>query len=107
MTPVIVLITSGSQEEARTIARVLVEERLAACVNIVPGIESHYRWQGKLETAFEWLLLVKSSREQFDALSARVKALHSYDCPEIVAVAPEAVEPAYLKWWDGESSAAR
>lgn len=102
MTPVIVLVTAGSLDEARAIAQGVLEAKLAACANIVPGLESHYWWQGKLETAAEFLLLIKSSREQFDALSILVKQLHSYECPEIVALAPEAVEARYLKWWRDE-----
>lgn len=102
MKPVIVLVTAGSLDEARAIAKGVLEAKLAMCANIIPGVESHYWWQGKLETAPEFLLLIKSTREQFDALSILVKQLHSYDCPEIVALSPEAVEANFLKWWVGQ-----
>lgn len=105
MNPIIVLVTASSPEEARVIAKGVLEARVAACANIVPGIESHYWWQGKLETAAECLLVIKSSREQFDALAILVKQLHSYECPEIVALAPAAVDARYLQWWDGELGA--
>jgi periplasmic divalent cation tolerance protein len=99
----LVLVTAASRDEARALAAAILEKRLAACVNIVPGIESHYWWQGKLDHAEEYLLLIKSSAEQFDALSALVREKHSYECPEIVAVAPEAMSPAYRAWWESES----
>lgn len=102
MSPVIIFVTASSQDEARTIAKGLLEVHLAACANIIPGVESHYWWQGKLETAAEWLLVIKSSQEQFEAVSAMVRKLHSYECPEIVALAPEAVEAKYMQWWTDE-----
>jgi periplasmic divalent cation tolerance protein len=77
-----------SPDEARVIAQAILERKLAACVNILPGVESHYWWQGKLESGQEVMLIIKSSAEQFDALAALVKEKHSYECPEIVAVAP-------------------
>jgi periplasmic divalent cation tolerance protein len=99
-TPRLVLVTASSVEEARTLARVILEARLAACVNLVPGVESHYWWQGRLESGAEILLLIKSSAEQFDALTALVKANHSYACPEVVALDPGAISPDYLAWWE-------
>jgi periplasmic divalent cation tolerance protein len=99
-TPRLVLVTASSAEEARRIAGAILEEKLAACVNILPGVESHYWWQGKLETAPEVMLIIKSSAEQFDALTALVKKKHSYECPEIVAVTPHEMAPAYRKWWE-------
>src|SRR5260221_4812334 len=80
----IVLTTASSPEEARGIARALVERRLAACVNIVPGIESVYRWQGKVETTAESLLIIKTQAELFDRLREAIGELHSYDLPECV-----------------------
>jgi periplasmic divalent cation tolerance protein len=94
----IVLITAGSQEEARKIANALVERRLAACVNIVPHVESIYRWQGKIETAEEWLLLIKTQAELFDRVCDAVKELHSYDLPECVMLEVAAGSPEYLNW---------
>jgi periplasmic divalent cation tolerance protein len=101
-TPRLVFVTASSAEEARTLAVAILEKRLAACVNILPGVESHYWWQGKLEAATEVMLLIKSSAEQFDALAAVVKQNHSYECPEIVAVAPEEIAPSYREWWERE-----
>jgi len=94
----IVLSTAGSQEEARKIAKALVERRLAACVNIVPGVESTYRWQGKVETAAEWLLVMKTTASAFPALREVFLELHSYDLPECLLLAVEDGDTAYLKW---------
>src|SRR6267154_6200776 len=94
----IVLTTAGSGEEAQTIARHLVEKRLAACVNIIPQIESIYRWQGKVESAREWLLLIKTTAEQFEKVRDAIRELHSYDLPECIAVAIEDGSPEYLRW---------
>ncbi len=105
MSPVIVFVTASSLDEARKIADALLDAKLAACANIIPGLESHYWWQGKRETATEFLLLIKTSLGQFDAVSETVKKHHSYECPEIVALAPEAVEAKYLQWWGDELKA--
>ena len=94
----IILTTAGSQEEARKIAHALVERRLAACVNIVPQIESVYRWQDKVETAQEWLLLIKTQAELFERVRDTVKELHSYDLPECVMLDLTAGSPDYLEW---------
>ena len=94
----IVLSTAGSQEEARRIAHHLVEQKLAACVNIVPQVESIYRWQGKIESASEWLLLIKTTAEQFEKVRDAIRELHSYDLPECIAVAIEDGSPEYLRW---------
>jgi periplasmic divalent cation tolerance protein len=96
----VVLTTAGSAEEARKIARALVERRLAACVNIVPKIESIYRWQGKVEEAQEYLLLVKTTENAFLRLSEALKELHSYELPECIAVAVTDGSLQYLKWVD-------
>ena len=102
MTPRLILVTASSIDEARKLAEAVLQPHLAACVNIVPGIESHYWWQGKLERASEVLLLIKSSAEQFEALAQVIRQNHSYACPEIVAVSPEEMAPAYRAWWAGE-----
>ena len=94
----IVLTTAGSHEEARKIAHALVERRLAACVNIVPHIESVYRWQDQVETATEWLLLIKTQSESFDRVRAAVQELHSYDLPECVMLEVAAGSQEYLAW---------
>ncbi len=94
----IVVTTCGSVEEAQKIARELVERRVAACVNIVSPIQSVYRWQGKVESATEWLLLIKTSAEKFAAVRDAIGELHSYDLPECIMVSIEDGSPEYLKW---------
>ena len=94
----IVLSTAGSEDEARKIARHLVEQQLAACVNIVPQIESIYRWQDKIESAREWLLLIKTSAERFSAVREAIQETHSYDLPECIAVNIETGSAEYLEW---------
>jgi periplasmic divalent cation tolerance protein len=94
----IVLSTAGSQDEARKLAHHLVERQLAACVNIVPQIESIYRWPGKVESSQEWLLLIKTTAERFPAVRDAIRELHSYDLPECVTLTIEDGSPDYLKW---------
>ncbi|HSJ56113.1 MAG TPA: divalent-cation tolerance protein CutA [Anaerolineae bacterium] len=98
----VVLMTAGSQEEADRIAGELVAARLAACVNVVPGITSVYRWQGEVQRDQEWLLIAKTRREALDRLVARVREIHSYDVPEVVALPVVDGSEAYLRWVDGE-----
>jgi len=95
---IIVFCTCGSAGEAEKIARSLVEGRAAACVNIVAGVRSIYRWKGAIEDAQEWLLAIKTTRELFDRLRAEICALHSYEVPEIVAVPVVDGLEAYLNW---------
>jgi periplasmic divalent cation tolerance protein len=94
----IVLSTAGSEEEARKIARHLVDQQLAACVNIVAHIESIYRWQGKIESGREWLLLIKTNSANFPAVQDAIRELHSYDLPECIAIAIEDGSSEYLEW---------
>src|SRR5215472_18946375 len=94
----IVFTTAGSQEEAQKMARHLVEHKLAACVNIVPRIESVYRWQGKVESSAEWLLLIKTTVEKFPNVRNAIRELHSYDLPECIAIAVEDGSAEYLDW---------
>lgn len=89
---------AGSEDEARKIARALVDRQLAACVNIIPQVESIYRWQGKVESAKEWLLLIKTTAEKFSAVRDAIKELHSYDLPECMALNIDDGSPAYLQW---------
>ncbi len=96
----LVLSTFGSAEEARQVGRLLVEERLAACVNLLPPVESIYRWQGEIETATETLALIKTTEDQYWLLEARLKELHSYEVPEIVAFRASSGLAAYLRWVD-------
>lgn len=92
------LCTCPDLATARTLGRALVEERLAACVQVLPGIESVYRWDGAVETATESLLILKTTRARHDALQARLVALHPYAVPELVALPAVAGLPAYLHW---------
>jgi periplasmic divalent cation tolerance protein len=94
----VVLVTSANREEAERIAHALVEERLAACVNMVSGVRSIYRWQDAVETAEEVLLLIKTRQEAVDSLRRRVLELHSYDVPEFLVLAVEQESEAYLAW---------
>ena len=99
-TPRLVFVTAPSLEEARSLAKGILDKRLAACVNLIPGLESHYWWQGKMETAKEVMLVIKSSAEQFDAVAGFVRKHHSNECPEIIAVVPREISPGYRSWWD-------
>ncbi len=94
----IVLSTAGSADEARKIARHLVEHRLAACVNIIPRIESIYRWQGKVESSEECLLLIKTTAEKFPAVRDAIHELHSYELPECIAINIDEGSAEYLEW---------
>jgi periplasmic divalent cation tolerance protein len=94
----IILTTAGSEDEAKKIAHALVDRQLAACVNIVPQIESVYRWQGKVESEHEWLLLIKTTAEKFSAVRDAIRQLHSYDLPECIAIAIDDGSAAYLQW---------
>ena len=96
----IILSTVDDPEAARRIARSLVEERLAACVSIIPGVESIYRWRGEIEQARESQLVIKTTRAASDALIARLQELHPYDVPEIVRLPIDGGNPAYLQWLD-------
>ena len=95
---IVVLSTCANEVEAGKLARLLVEQRLAACVNVVPGIASYYRWQGAIESATEFLLVIKSSRTLFPALSATLKEHHSYEVPEVLALPVLDGSPDYLSW---------
>ena len=95
---IVVLSTCASQKEAEKLAREVVEQRLAACVNVLPGIQSYYRWQGKLESAVECLLIIKSSRERFELLCGALEKAHSYEVPEIIALPVVEGAANYLNW---------
>ncbi len=98
---IIVLVTC-QPDDANKLAAALVEERLAACVNIVPGVTSIYRWQDKLENDSESLLVIKSHRELFSSLEQRIKQLHKYDVPEILSLPIEAGHAPYLNWLNAQ-----
>lgn len=94
----LVLVTAPTEDEARRIANALVEERLAACVNIVGAIDSVYRWEGRVTTDREALLIIKTTDERYEKLEARVKQLHTYSTPEVIAVKIERGSSEYLSW---------
>jgi len=96
----LVLTTAGSAEEAQRLAHALVEQRLAGCVNIVSPMESVYRWEGKIETGQEWLLLIKTTATAFPRLRDAIQQLHSYDVPECISLSIEDGSEPYLKWLD-------
>jgi periplasmic divalent cation tolerance protein len=95
---IIVFMTASNGEEAARLADMLVGAHLAACVQILPEMESVYRWQGTIERAAEILLLAKTTRSKFEELEREVRALHSYDTPEIIAVPVVAGSARYLEW---------
>jgi periplasmic divalent cation tolerance protein len=99
----VVLVTTPTAEKAAELARALVEERLAACGNVVPGVRSIYRWEGKVQDDVEALLVLKTTRARFEALRERVLALHPYAVPEVLALPVEAGSEAYLAWIGGET----
>jgi periplasmic divalent cation tolerance protein len=99
---IVVFSTASTAEEAEKIARALVDGRLAACVNVVSGLRSYYRWQGKIEDAAEFLLIIKSTRDRFPALRTLLEKLHSYEVPEVIAMPVVDGAQNYLNWMDGE-----
>jgi periplasmic divalent cation tolerance protein len=104
MSVVFAYVTAGSAEEAQRLARAIVAERLAACANVIPGMRSVYWWEGAMSEAEETVVLFKTRADRFDALADRVKALHSYDCPCVVALPVAAGLPGYLGWIEAEST---
>jgi periplasmic divalent cation tolerance protein len=96
--PIAVFLTAANRQEAARLAEMLVSEQLAACVQILPQMESVYRWQGKIERQPEVLLIAKTLAVKFDELEKAVRAIHSYETPEIVATPLSAVSAPYLDW---------
>lgn len=94
----IVLTTVGSREEGQKLARALVERHLAACVNMAGPVESVYRWQGRVENAAEWLLVIKTTASGVVAVSAAIRQLHSYELPECVEIVINSGSEQYLAW---------
>ena len=94
----VVLVTAPTAEQAAALARALVEERLAACGNVLPGLRSIYRWEGAVQDEAEALLLLKTTRGRLEALRARVVALHPYEVPEVIALPVEGGHAPYLAW---------
>ncbi|MEO5922924.1 MAG: divalent-cation tolerance protein CutA [Bryobacteraceae bacterium] len=99
---IVVLSTCESEEQAASLARSLVEQQLAACVNILPGARSIYRWQGTIEDAAEWVLVIKSRRDLFEKLREAIIKTHSYEVPEVIALPVVDGSEAYLAWLDRE-----
>jgi|SRR5215831_20390118 len=96
----VVLCTCASETEAERIAHHLVENRLAACVNLVSQVKSIYRWEGKVESAWEWLLIVKTNAEKFPDVSEAIRGLHSYEVPECISIPVDNGSASYLAWID-------
>jgi periplasmic divalent cation tolerance protein len=103
----LVLTTAVSQDEAERIARSLVDERLAACVNIIPGVTSIYRWRGAVATGAEVLLLIKTTAPNLDPLESALHRLHSCQVPEFLVLIPDSASKPYLDWLIQEASAAK
>ena len=101
----LVLCTFPDVEKARQIGTVLVEKQLAACVNLLPGVTSIYRWEGKIEEAGETLAIFKTTRVAWASFEKELAALHPYDVPEIVAIEPTTVSAAYAAWVEREVGA--
>jgi periplasmic divalent cation tolerance protein len=101
----VVLVTCGSRKEAQRLARAIVDARLAACVNLITApVESVYRWKRRVERAKEFLLLIKTTRRQFEELRREIERRHSYDTPEIIALPIDAGSRDYLDWIDDSLS---
>ncbi len=100
--PVVILITTSTEEEARSIANKLVAQRKAACVNIVPRVHSLFWWQGEIDSADEALLIIKSKSSLVDDIVATVKEVHSYEVPEVIALPISGGNKDYLNWMDAE-----
>ncbi len=100
---IVVYSTCPTAEDAQRLATALVEQRLAACVNIVSGVLSVYRWQGAIENSPEWMLIIKTRREHLPALRAALERIHPYELPEVIALPVVDGSPAYLDWLDKET----
>ncbi|WP_455378093.1 divalent-cation tolerance protein CutA [Petrachloros mirabilis] len=101
----IVLTTASSQNEATRIARAVANERLAACINIIPGITSIFRWDSRVQKSREVLLIFKTTRQRYPALERMIQSMHSYDVPEIIALSVESGFIKYIKWIGQETKA--
>jgi periplasmic divalent cation tolerance protein len=101
---IVVLVTCGGMETAEKISKALIEKRLAACVNIISGVRSLYRWEGKVQDDNEWLMLIKTREECFEELKALVLDLHPYEVPEIVSLPIGKGHQEYLAWIERETT---
>ncbi|MDP9114804.1 MAG: divalent-cation tolerance protein CutA [Acidobacteriota bacterium] len=102
---IVVLTACDSQEQAATLARHLVEQRVAACVNVLPEARSVYRWTEKIEEASEWMLIIKTRRDLFAALRTEIQKLHTYEVPELIALPIVDGSEPYLAWFDAQLKA--
>lgn len=102
---IVVFSTCATEEEAARLAQALVEARIAACVTILPGARSVYRWQGAIQTSGECMLMIKSSRALFEPLRAALEKAHSYDVPELLALPVVDGAPNYMNWLEGQLGA--
>lgn len=98
MTPVVVLSTFPADRDPLTLARTLVDERLAACVNVLPAMQSVYRWEGRVDQAAEYQLIMKTTTDRVEALERRLTELHPYDVPELLVLPVSGGSAAYLRW---------
>jgi periplasmic divalent cation tolerance protein len=98
MDEIVVLVTTGSEAEARCIARALVEQELVACVNVLPNVRSIFRWEGQVVEDQEFLLIAKTISQAFERVAAAVKSMHSYSLPEVIALPIQQGLPEYLAW---------
>ena len=101
---IVVLSNCGSEEEAIRVGRAIVEARLAACVNVLPGVKSIYHWKGEVQEDSEWMLVIKTTRSLFEPLSAQLQKIHSYEIPEVLALPVVDGSEDYLAWIDREIS---
>ena len=99
---IVVLSTCASAEEAERLARRVIDDRLAACVNILAPVRSFYRWKGEIQDSAEWLLIIKSTRDKFDGLRAALESAHTYEVPEVIAIPIVEGSPNYLSWIERE-----
>jgi periplasmic divalent cation tolerance protein len=99
---IVVLSTCASAEEAERLARRVIDDRLAACVNVLSPVRSFYRWKGEIEDSAEWLLIIKTTRDKFDALRAALESAHTYEVPEVIAIPIVEGSPNYLSWIERE-----
>jgi periplasmic divalent cation tolerance protein len=99
---IVVFSTCDSEEQAGRIAHALVEQRLAACVNVLPGVRSIYRWKGEIQEGVEWLLVIKSRRGLMDQLRVTIGKVHTYEVPELLALPVVDGSESYLAWLDRE-----
>ena len=102
---IVVLSACGSAEEAQKLARHLVETRVAACVNVIPGVYSVFHWEGKVDETSEWMLIIKSTRARLEALKTELAKMHSYQVPEVIAIPIVDGSADYLDWIDRELGA--